>query len=497
MREQWRNWIILGLLLCVGCGVRFWFIEHKECIHINEEMTFIIADYTDYAWEKNFKDGTTFKGSYFREDFFFPRDDAKDMWRDIYRMRMENRDSPHTNLYYSIYRVWVQLFGSGNLDWLIKSSCYLNIILYVLSFFILNSIARRLFPEADALRYGLLFMAFMNAAAISNTMFIREYQLQETLFLVLTALFIRYYDQLQEGGGNATCRNLVTGSLLLGLVLLSGYFSILYVALFGAVLLGMALWRRQYEDCGFFCALVVFACIVACALYTQYFDGLLDYRGKEALDKLGATGFWANVWETLLGGGTMFVSKGVPAFVLGIAGGSLLLSAWRKEKLASLPLLIGALTLCYLIAAFYFAPVKRLRYMMSAIPVLYIGVVACLPYGRQGKILCAIMACVVAGSVWNNVDYVKIDEPNIECLSKKNVVIANETPWKLGVVLQYAQPESTYTFRLNCDKVAEDMAGKEDSILLVEDNIVEQCKRQLDASFQPAGKYSCYYLFTR
>ena len=463
MCERWRDWLILGLLLCVGCGVRFWFIEQKECIHINEEMTFIIADYEDYSWEKNFDDGASYSGSYFREKFFFPNNDAKDMWRDVYRMRMDNRDSPHTNLYYSLYRVWVYFFGSSNLDWLIKTSCYLNILFYVLSFLVLNSIAKRLFPEQHFLRYGLLFMAFTNAAAISNTLFIREYQLQETLFLVLTALFIRYYARLQDGGGNATCSNLFVGSILLGLVLLSGYFSILYVALFGAVLLGMALWRRQMDDCGFFCALVIFACVVACALYTQYFDGLLDYRGKEALDKLGATGFWDNVKATFVDGGAMLLSKGVPAVVLGIAAGSLLISAWRKEKIAGLPLLIGALTLCYLIAAFYFAPVKRLRYMMSAIPVLYIGVAACLPRGRQGHVLCGIMACCVAFFIVNAVDYMKIEEPNTDCLAKKNVVIVNNEPWKLGVVLQYTHTDSTYTFRDDCTKVAQDLAGKQDA----------------------------------
>lgn len=167
-------------------------------MHVDETASIILSEYNTYLWEKDFIYNKEYNAKEIKEAIFWNDPSLSGALSDIARLWKNNRDNPHTNLYYSLLRLWHIGFVMDSID-SIKSVIFrgvsLNFIFFFIEFYFLYLISRNIFNNT----FGLVFIAIatLNSAAISNTMFIREYAMQEMLFVIFIYAVLYYLEKFQ------------------------------------------------------------------------------------------------------------------------------------------------------------------------------------------------------------------------------------------------------------------------------------------------------------
>lgn len=104
-QKRYSTYILLSVLILFLLIREFWF-ANRQGLHIDESLSFILSAYKDYGWTKVFGSLTELTGSQVRQLIWFSDDSIKGMLRDVYHLWQDNRDTPHSNLYYSLLRIW-------------------------------------------------------------------------------------------------------------------------------------------------------------------------------------------------------------------------------------------------------------------------------------------------------------------------------------------------------------------------------------------------------
>ena len=104
-------------------------------------------------------------------------------------------------------------------------------------------ILRRLFNDNILIPFGLL-AAFVNTGSLSATLFLRTYEMQATIFLLLTYVCIKFYDNIKSSTFLSK-KNFFIAAFVLALTLLTGYMAIFFVALMGVFLICVSVKEKQ------------------------------------------------------------------------------------------------------------------------------------------------------------------------------------------------------------------------------------------------------------
>ncbi|MDR1672480.1 MAG: hypothetical protein LBS09_03310 [Bacteroidales bacterium] len=266
-------------------GIRLYYVFQKEGLHLDETLSVVLSSCNEYGWTRIYNEDKIYSGKEVRDSTFFENGSLANALSDVVRLRADNRDHPHTNLYYTCLRLWFAGVKSGDMHHIIIRGCLLNMLLFVFSFCLMYRLLRLLFKDEWIVLLGLI-VAFLNTAAISATVFIRPYQLQEMLFIWLTLLFVRYYRSITTHEKIDTWQNLLVTALAGGLVLLSGYFAVFFASMYGAVLLFVSFRKKQKQNIPFFCGAFFAAFVFVFAFYSNYHSGFFSDRGQEAIAKI-------------------------------------------------------------------------------------------------------------------------------------------------------------------------------------------------------------------
>lgn len=168
--------------------LKIFLIPVKEYIHVDESLTFGLSFYSNFDTAFN---GNEESLEEFMLHIYNPPSSIKDMVKKIYKIRNDNRDAPHTNLYYSLINIF-SIYSQNTINALIFRGAFLNIFLFSISFFTAFKITGE-FTTNNTIRLITVFSAFIPSAALGNSLFIREYQLQETAFLLVAYNIIIWY----------------------------------------------------------------------------------------------------------------------------------------------------------------------------------------------------------------------------------------------------------------------------------------------------------------
>ena len=183
--KKTHSFILFLAILIVSLGVRFYWESQKSAFHVDEVMSFVLCDYGDLGWT------TTFSGEYTgaeaKQAMLFPHPGLDDAIQDIRHNWQDNRDHYHTNFYYTILRLWLVGFQSYHIHDIIVHCLWINYIFYVAYFILLYFFLRLFFRERPKILFLGLLLIGLSASDIANTIFIREYMLQE-----LGAQFLAY-----------------------------------------------------------------------------------------------------------------------------------------------------------------------------------------------------------------------------------------------------------------------------------------------------------------
>lgn len=274
-----KFWVVL-LVFVIALSVRVLYINQKSGLHIDESASFIISSGNKYGWTENFIINSEYTGEELRQLTMGNPDNSADLVSDLKLLWLNNnRDKSWTNFYYSILRISALASNDLSLKGLIKRGCYLNLIFFTLSFFYFFKLLQILFKE-DNKKYipFALFVAYMNTAAISTTLFIRSYQLQEAMLVIMTYIFANFYNDIKADNFNITPKKFLLTAFVMSLVNLSGYFAMIYEILLGMVLIVLCVIKRAYKPAGILSGLFVSGLIFANLLYGGFWLGFKSGR---------------------------------------------------------------------------------------------------------------------------------------------------------------------------------------------------------------------------
>jgi len=358
-------------------SIRLYWINHKTGINTDEAATHSISSFTKYGWSGPLPENTEITGAQALEMMYGNiNDPAKNLAAFETLRKTNNYDLSHPNLYYLLYRLSATVNGSRifTLKELVKTGCGLNIVLFCFSFLFMYLLLKNLFADRKLIPLGLA-AAFLNTGSVSNTLFIRDYQLQETALILFTLFFVIFYKKEKISGWKDFC----ILAAVTAFTFLSGYFTLLYVGM-----LGLILTIKQKKNAGFLLAAFTAGTVLTFAAFPAYFDGFSSARAREITDVTIEKTFSEFKYFTrafvMINSEYLFYIPAAAFLTL-----CLILSfikRFKKKSREKIPLAAAliAVALVWSFVTLFFAPYKILRYIMPVFPV--ISLIAPYIFGR-------------------------------------------------------------------------------------------------------------------
>jgi len=380
--------VILIAVYVLALGIRVYWLSQKEGLHVDEGLTVAIACYNDFFVTSNYEYGKKYTGKELKEASLVSSASLKDALADVGRLWKDNRDPPHTNLYYSFLRLSLVGIKTGDPAPIILRGGILNLLFFTVSFIFFFLLIRLLFAGNEILQCALTFCAFLSTAAISNTLFIRPYQIQETLFIIFCYYFVlslgwKKYIIHEKKFFTGILKPVLIMSLITGLTLMTGYYAVVFIGLFGLYAIYLQCKNKTFSEIPFYFVVLGLGLLIALVLYPKYLSGFFSYRGTETIRTLSKD-VMGNIKSSSAAAGTFFHKHffSYPVIAIYVLFHALIAAlVIRKHKLSGLvqsvkkmsavqvtALYIFAASVIYLFVVMILAPYKVLRYCMPVFP---------------------------------------------------------------------------------------------------------------------------------
>jgi hypothetical protein len=485
MKKSYQALILIAVYV-LALGIRIYWFSQKEGLHVDEGLSIAIACYNDFMVTSNYEYGKKYTGKELKEASLVSDASLKDALADVRSLWKDNRDPPHTNLYYTFLRLSLIGLKTGDIAPFVVRGAILNLLLFTVSFIFFFRLMQLLFSRNKLLQCAATFCAFMSTAAISNTLFIRPYQIQETLFIIFSYYFVlsigwmKYI--LHENTLFINAKPIVFMSLITAVTLMTGYYALIFVGLFGLYAVYLLCRNKRFIEVPFYFVVLCFGILFAQVLYPKYVSGFFSYRGKETIRTISVN-MPENIRSSITTAGTFlqehfFTYPVIVVCVLCLA--YIVIRLIRRRKLAGLiqkirdkkihsgPTLnkmawcIFIASVLYLFIVLTLAPYKILRYGMPVFPFLVILPAMLIdtigprvkPWVRNIAAGAALLLC--GCFAWNAVRESKIEnlfrgKPDGYVFTQDKdtpvyVINAVWSLWKYANLIPYVHDEQEYYF---------------------------------------------------
>ena len=448
----WRTIAVMAILVS-SLAIRFYWATQKEGMHIDEVASFGIAecDGAYYSPDVQIPTNMDVTGKELKSLFFFHDARVKGVLHDLRYMWYNVYDYNHTNFYYSLLRIFFVGSNTTDVSAIMLRGILLNMLFYVLEFALFLCLLLVYWRDRPLLVFtGLVCFAFM-AGGVSDTLFIRPYELQTLMVLLLALWLTHVVRSMNRGAWRYNVKNFVITSFALAGVLWTGYFMVILVCILGAFLL----WETYRHDklrvgLPYFIGTAVFSLLICYCLYQSYF---LGFEGDQRIDDKYAGGYIAvfiRLIKSILWWGWLTLQNTIyiPAMIL-LFG---IVAYYRHEKI-QMPWIILPAAL-YTIIVICVAPYPDNRYMVSATPylVLTIPTVLSIIKNRRSYIVASSLTiCMYV--LWPmfrcNVEHLYEKEPELDLLKSKNcnIYLTQEHHQWLCLIVPYVEDDVTYHLR--------------------------------------------------
>jgi hypothetical protein len=503
--------LILLVLYAITLCTRIYWLDQKDGFHIDEGLSITLACYNDYMWTANYDFNRTYTGKEVKEISLCDNDSIKNAFGDVYRLWKTNRDPPHTNFYYSLLRLSLAGLKTGNIKDIVFRAGILNIILFSISFFVFFLLAKSLFVRSKTIPLLAVFCAFASTASVSNTLFFRPYQLQETLFIIFAYFFILFIHRrkytLLENTVYINSSVVFIMVLITALTLLTGYYAVLFVGIFGLYIIYSNIKIKNTKEIQVYIIIFISSLLLAQVFYLQYLSGFFSDRASETLQTVWQNGFLGNVISSaaaiIRSINRYFFTIPIVALII-VLSVYLLLSKQKMlfNKLTSLLFFASCL---YVIIITYIAPYKDLRYSISVFP-FFVFLPASLIYSLKNRYFSGVAISLMCVFFFVNLLNPARIEYRFENLPRyypfneeKNipVLVINKSNWKYATLVPYFHDEQIYFFSDNPDRImAEDRYNE--IYLVVEDSErqnIDLTNYEIESEFPvPYSLFICFKL---
>ncbi|MCL2269756.1 MAG: glycosyltransferase family 39 protein [Treponema sp.] len=473
----------------LALGIRVYWLSQKSAFHVDEGMSVAISCYNDYIITKNYEYNREFTGKEIKEASLVSDASLKKALKDIKSLWKDNRDPPHTNLYYTFFRLSLIGLKTGEIHHIIFRGGLLNLIFFSVSFVFFFLLMRLLFPNAALLQILATACAFLSTAAISNTLFLRPYQIQEMMFIMFCYYFLRTIDyrKIVINDGKWYINNsLLYLSLILAAVLLTGYYAILFIGFFGIYAIYRNCREKTYLDTVFYVLVLILGIMFAQALYTRYLDGYASYRATETKHTLSGNAI-NNIAASSIAAGSIIKDHFFTYPVIAVCAACIIYMIYRKQKpiIPKHALFVFTVSVLYLFITLVLAPYKVLRYSMPVfpffilLPAMIVNSVNIKPKVIPNAAMLALYLFFLIGAAnQNRIENLFRDKPddyvfardkdipvyvNIHYYEKWNYA----NTWKFANLIPYLNNDQKYYFIKNFDDI---FSGQYDDFYLVVEN---------------------------
>ena len=467
MKKRYQ-FLILLILYSLALGFRIYWLSQKNGFHVDESMSVTVACYNTYWWYG----GTTYElnkaytGKEAKELGLCDNASLKNVFGDIFRLWKDNRDNSHTNLYFSFLRLSLAGLKTGDIKPIIFRGGVLNLLFFTISFIFFFLLTKLLFPDSKLLQFSATACAFLSTATISNTLYLRPYQIQETMFIIFCYYFLKTFDlekYVTHGDKLRINKKLMFFlSVITAFTLMSGYYSVFFIGLFGLYVLK----TKNYAEKTFYIRVLCIGLALAHIFYPKYLRALGDSKTTGTINTLFG-GIWANIKISMTFAGTILQEHFFTYPVIMVCALLLLYLVYckiRKQKLfiQKSALYIFLASMLYLIIVLIIAHYKTLRYAMPVFPffiILPAVMINAIGKQRITIIAMALLFICLLGKATNmdNIENIYHDKPDYYSFSKDAAVpvfVLAEHPitprrfkyWEYNDLVPYFNDEQIYYF---------------------------------------------------
>ncbi|GMO34335.1 MAG: hypothetical protein Ta2B_14820 [Termitinemataceae bacterium] len=364
---------LLLFVFFITLGIRIYWLTQKGGFHWDESLSVTISYYNEYGWGKEFPQGEPMSGKEIKD--FVLRDNGTrgsiaTTLGDVYRLRKDNRDPPHTNFYYSLFRIFLTGLKTGNIHDIIPRGGALNLVLFSIQFFVFFALMQLFFKNNFLVQIIATFCTFMSTATISSALFFRPYQLQGTIFVVFVYFFFRSLTikktAIIEGKIFIEPYSIIYLSFISSLTLLTGYYAIFFIGLFGVYVIYFYIKQKNQNEIFAYICILVLSIVMAQILYLKYMQGFQSGRALETASTIMGSSVFGNIKSSLV---TIIKILHTYYFSLPVLATILLIFIYlivSKNKIV-LPLqhcIVFVIAIIYTLVVTFLAPLKILRYSM-------------------------------------------------------------------------------------------------------------------------------------
>ncbi|SEW19136.1 hypothetical protein SAMN04487850_2025 [Prevotella aff. ruminicola Tc2-24] len=467
------QWISILVIFVVLLGIRIYYIGQKKSMHADEAISISISNRNEYGfWSKNYELNHEYTAKELKDISLWDNASVKDALSDVYHMHQVNRDAPHSNFYYSLFRLWFTGVKTSNLNYIYWRGCLLNVVFFAISFFFMALLIRRFTDHWVLLSLGLL-IAFINPASLSLTVFMRPYELQQTFVIILTYFVTCCIQAKQAGETIETKKTLAVGSVTLALTMLAAYINLILIGFYGLFIIIYCIRKKDYRLLGFFIMMFIAALIVAKLLYFDF--GNLGYREQDATNNLQSSVFLANIVamkNAILKLTFTNVFFGLFCQLTVIAIICTAFAKETKEHISPILPVIAVINLITFFVIMYLVPIdmKFLRYVAPLFPIFALGYISMGDLGIPKLVLPATAVTLLVLSLiqFNGKRSIveHLDDAYISVLFKDikdtnaPIFIKGEMTWKHAYLIPFLNDDSKIIFISNFSEIPERYAEK-------------------------------------
>jgi hypothetical protein len=463
--------VILIAVYALALGIRVYWFSQKEGLHVDEGLTVAIACCNDYFITSNYEYGRKYTGKELKTISLVSSTGLKDALADIRGLWKDNRDPPHTNLYYTFLRLSLVGIKTGGIAPIITRGAVLNLLFFTISFIFFFLLMQLLFADSKLLQYAAVFCAFLSTAAISNTLFLRPYQIQETLFIIFCYYFVlslgwKKYIIYEKKLYIGVIKPILFMSLITGLTLMTGYYAVIFIGLFGLYALYLQCKNKTFAEIPFYFVVLGLGILAARIFYPKYLSGFFSYRGTETIRTL-SNDITGNIKSSLAAAGTFlqkhFFNYQLIALcvlclmfiiVMSVRG----IKPNGEKTNRKIAWYIFAVSIVYLFIVFILAPYKVLRYGMPVFPFFVIlpAILIDSIGALSRKMAIAAMLLLCESFAFNAARESKIEnlfrgKPNQYVFTRNEdtpvyVLNGGWSLWKYANLIPYVRDEQDYYF---------------------------------------------------
>ena len=435
-----RNMVLLFTVIIALVVVREGYLFERHALHLDESLSLSLSSYSNYGFSEPLKDGV-YTGSKIREAMWSNKYTAIDT---TIKLWLDNRDAPHSNLYYTLLQAWNRVPIHFNYSNIPLWSAQLNIAIYSISAIAVALLA--LFISKNShIAIATVILSGLASQSISNSIFIRPYQLQELMFVIYTTMLFLSIKRNKNDFLFLSIFSIVTA-----FTALTGYFAIFYIALtFPFYVYMHHLNNGTYKSLTTSLYIIALSIIIAFATYPRYFF-INNYRSKEAIGKMDSA--YDNIVASI--SSLQIADKNFFLFYVVIVASIILaiIDVIKRKRIESVFVLyIFTASVIWCCIVMFLAPYKIARYIYPIIPIIALIYVYCISYIKKPYIgLFSFIICVMAAYNLHkngNIEYLYTKTPEYcDTLKANDAVIHIKKYYKLGAISSCFMNNGNYLF---------------------------------------------------